>query len=383
MSTEEKQKPAKQEIDGTSVAARAVRIVLGVLVVIVLIIGGFIAWKLNHPQEEAVQHSIEDRIGVVDMQKLIKNHGDYEKLLKLKQEAKALEADLSVEHMEMNFTPPEPDKEAFDKAAKQEQRMDVIARFTELVEQLRQKEKDLRAAKEPQFAEEIKAVEGQYLNEILNIRLKLDNADVMRKTQQEVDEWTARLEELQHQRGKAVMELKEKQEAEIQDIMNAARAEVRSQVQAYQAELDEKNQAEELLKQTKAQERNAAIMEQGAVVPMQNALRIAQKKSALIAKKQEIRMLENHIIKDIAGLAGKLAILNQLTLIVSNTADSQQGQDYYEYGVGDWHALRTPVIGINTIDLTDDMLKEMSVSRMDVKKEDVQSENKESGKEEI
>ena len=95
---------------------------------------------------------------------------------------------------------------------------------------------------------------------------------------------------------------------------------------------------------------------------MANSIRIAKQKAVLAAKKQEIRVLEKHILKDIAGLASKLAIMNKLTLIVSSTEVNIQGENYQEFGLGKWQPVRTPVIGINTIDLTEALMKELEDS---------------------
>lgn len=364
MDTEEKDKrEVPAEIDGTPAVARFVRVAVGALAVLVLLAGGFIFFKLhNTSQEEVPAQALEDRIGIVDMQKVFKKHKEYAHLQRLKQEVRTLEAAISVEHMTMEFTPPEPDKKAFEEAAQQEKKLDMVMEFAKRVDALNQKEAELRNELEPRFSEEIKAVEKTYLNEILNIRLKLDNAREMRLTEEEVNLMLSRLEELQKDRGEAVMKKKASQEEYVQSIIGAERAALRSEIDKYNADKEAKTQAENLRRETEAQQRNAAAMEQASVVPIANNIRIAQQKAVLAGKKQEIRILEKHILKDIAGLASKLAIMNKLTLIVSSTEVNSQGENYQEFGLGKWQPVRTPVIGINTIDLTDALLKELEDS---------------------
>ena len=137
---------------------------------------------------------------------------------------------------------------------------------------------------------------------------------------------------------------------------------MRSEVDKYNADKEAQTRAENLRRETEAQQRNAAAMEQASAVPMANSIRIAKQKAVLAAKKQEIRVLEKHILKDIAGLASKLAIMNKLTLIVSSTEVNIQGENYQEFGLGKWQPVRTPVIGINTIDLTEALMKELEDS---------------------
>lgn len=364
MDTEEKDKrEVPAEIDGTPAVARFVRVAAGALAVLVLLVGGFIFFRLHSDSHEEIpQQALEDRIGIVDMQKVLKKHKEYAHLQRLEQEVKTLEAAISVEHMTMEFTPPEPDKKAFEEAAQQEKKLDMIMEFSKRLDALNQKEAELRKELEPRFSEEIKAVEKTYLNEILNIRLKLDNAREMRLTEEEVNLMLSRLEELQKARGDEVMKKKASQEEYVQSIIGAERAALRSEVDKYNADKEAQTRAENLRRETEAQQRNAAAMEQASVVPMANSIRIAKQKAVLAAKKQEIRVLEKHILKDIAGLASKLAIMNKLTLIVSSTEVNIQGENYQEFGLGKWQPVRTPVIGINTIDLTEALMKELEDS---------------------
>ena len=172
----------------------------------------------------------------------------------------------------------------------------------------------------------------------------------------------SRLEELQKARGDEVMKKKASQEEYVQSIIGAERAALRSEVDKYNADKEAQTRAENLRRETEAQQRNAAAMEQASAVPMANSIRIAKQKAVLAAKKQEIRVLEKHILKDIAGLASKLAIMNKLTLIVSSAEVNIQGENYQEFGLGKWQPVRTPVIGINTIDLTEALMKELEDS---------------------
>ena len=69
--------------------------------------------------------------------------------------------------------------------------------------------------------------------------------------------------------------------------------------------------------------------------------------------------MKQKIFDDIASRAAKLAIIHHLTLIIADPIDNIRGLEYETFKVGDWHELRSPVLGLNTLDLTQEMLQEM------------------------
>lgn len=354
----------QQDIDAAPAVKKAVHIAVGAIVVMLLIVGIFWGWTRTHDNPMAVEPSLEDRIGVVDMQHLIKSHSDYAELKSLEEEIRVLEADVALDHMTMMFQPPEPDHEAFAEAARQKQNFEEVAHYTQLADEVKAKVKKMREDKAEEYELEIKQAEEQFLNEILSLKLQLDNAEVMHLTRDEAQQKNDRLADLQQKRKSAVQSIINSHEYEIKAYAERLIAEANAKQAKFTQELDEKYKVEELRKETEALNRNTQMMDQGAVTPMENAVRKAQKKAEIAAKKQKYKMLKQHIYTDISGLASKLAIMNHLTLIISNTVDNQKGQEYYAYNIGDWTELRSPIIGINTIDLTEEMLKEMTVSRM-------------------
>lgn len=365
MNTEDKEKSTdKQDIDATPIAKRAIRIAVGAVVVMLIAIGAFVMIRTSEPPPKQSNLPIEDRFGVLDMQLLIMTHGDYADVLALKDEIKALEIEVSTEHLNMTFEVPETNHEAFVQASKQKQRMDEINHYAKLADEVKAAVKAKREELAVKYDQEVKDAEVKYLNEILSIRLELDNSDVMRLLPNEIDERNARISQLQGERDEAVAEIRMAQEAEIREYAQNLLDDANLRQAEFTEELRAQSEAEELKRETEAQERNAMIMDQGAITPMANSIRIAQKRGELAAKKQQLRLLEQKIFREISGLASKQAIMNNLTMIISSTATSKQGNDFYDYGMGQWHELRTPIIGINTVDLTEIMLQEMRAAGM-------------------
>lgn len=365
MNTEDKEKSTdKQDIDATPIAKRAIRIAVGAVVVMLIAIGAFVMIRTSEPPPKQSNLPIEDRFGVLDMQLLIMAHGDYADVLALKDEIKALEIEVSTEHLNMTFEVPETNHEAFVQASKQKQRMDEINHYARLADEVKAAVKAKREELAIKYDQEVKFAESKYLNEILSIKLELDNSDVMRLTPSEIEERNARISQLQGERDRAVAEIRMAQDAEIKEYAQNLLDDANIRQAEFTDELRAQSAAEELKRETEAQERNAMIMDQGAITPMENAMRIAQKRGELAAKKQQLRVLEQKIFREISGLASKQAIMNNLTMIISSTATSKQGNDFYDYGIGQWHELRTPIIGINTVDLTEIMLQEMRAAGM-------------------
>ena len=119
-------------------------------------------------------------------------------------------------------------------------------------------------------------------------------------------------------------------------------------------------QQQEFEKGLAAQERNAAEMQQ-ALSPVQEKISNAKKQTLLEAKKIQLQQLQEKIYSDIAGLAAKLAIMHGLTLILSSPADSLQGIEYEKMQFGAWQPDLLPVLNVDAMDLTDEMLREMKV----------------------
>ncbi|MBQ1855810.1 MAG: hypothetical protein II137_04335, partial [Anaerovibrio sp.] len=106
------------------------------------------------------------------------------------------------------------------------------------------------------------------------------------------------------------------------------------------------------------QDRNAQAIDD-AMKPIQLKMDMAKKKTALELKLTEMKLLEQKIFEDICSRAAKLAIVHHLDLIIADPIDNILGMEYNSLGLGEWHELRSPIIGINTLDLTQEMLQEM------------------------
>ncbi len=325
--------------------------------VLLVLLGALAAYFLWGRQAPA-QVGDDPVIGVLDMQQLIQAHPDYERLQEVQQEITHLENSLAMEDLKLQLPQPQVDDKLFQEAAQQKTRLDQLERHGDLVKQLNELAEKKRQELKPQFEAERSQASQPYLNEILNLRIKIDSADVLGLTQEQVQEMLNRIEELQKQRDQVLAQLAQDQEQRFKEIMAEEAAEPMAELKAINEQEKQQMQQSELDKELAAQTRNAKALE-AAVSPVEQKITAAKQKTLLAAKKIQAQQIQDKIYSDIAGRAAKLAILHKLTLILSSPADNIQAMDMKNMPL----AIRQPalkaVIGINTLDLTGEMLQEM------------------------
>ena len=334
-------------------------VLAGVAVMLALVCGLFF-YLWHGGQQEAVSEEEKQAIGVLDLQQVAKSHPDYGRLISLRQEVGSLEASLAVAQMKAELPVAKPDEALFQEAAEQKHGLETIKRHAQLVEELNALAEQKRQELQPELEAERSQVSQPYLNEVLNLRLKIDSADVLGLTKEQVQEMLDRIDALQKERSVALDKLNDEQEARFRAMMEQEAAGTLAELKKLEAEERRAAQQQELEKGMAAQERNAAEMQQ-ALLPVQEKISNAKKQTLLEAKKIQLQQLQEKIYSDIAGLAAKLAIMHGLTLILSSPADSLRGIEYEQMQFGAWQPDLLPVLNMDAMDLTDEMLREMKV----------------------
>lgn len=332
------------------------QVLAGAAVVLVSLgaLWAYLMWGAVKPETVVA----EPVVGVLDIQQLIKAHPDYGRLQEIQRDIDHLENALALEDIKLPQTTPTPEKELFQEAAGQKSRLDSLARHDQLIHQLNALAEEKRQELRPKFEAERQEAEQKYLNEMLNLRIKIDSADVLGLTPEQVQEMQVRIESLQQQRGQVVAQLSQEQEERFRQLMAQEAAGPMAELQRLEAQTKQELQQAELDKELEVQNRNAQAMEQ-AVSPVESKINTAKKRALLEGRKIQLRQIQDKIRNDIAGRAAKLAIMHKLTLILASPADNLRGIDYENLGAGKWEPTLSPVIGINTLDLTEEMLQEM------------------------
>ncbi|WP_295712835.1 hypothetical protein [uncultured Mitsuokella sp.] len=344
-------------------------IILGSAVALGLVFLG--AWGLRAlmPGHQQVQTTEAASIGLVDMQKALEAHPDYDKLLSLQKEYKSLELSLKdTEKLpEMPVQPPQVDSKPFDDSVWQKNAQTVIGGRTELEREAKSVEKAYREAHQAEYDSRRKAVDEDYQNAIFNLNLKIDNQKAMHHPwakQEDLDaekaDWENQRLLLQQERGMRQQELAKEWEKEVnsyvQSVMGPKVA--KWQEQAKTAMNQQKSAA--VRKQSDVQQRDTQAMavqnQQDAELNIQKRVQI---KKQMAEKAEEIQALDTHIRNDIAGKAAKIAILHHFTLILANPAEDL----VYKLPLDVPDSVKPnrfmPVVGSDTEDVTDELVEEM------------------------
>lgn len=344
-------------------------IILGSAVALGLVFLG--AWGLRAlmPGHQQVQTTEAASIGLVDMQKALEAHPDYDKLLSLQKEYKSLELSLKdTEKLpEMPVQPPQVDSKPFDDSVWQKNAQTVIGGRTELEREAKSVEKAYREAHQAEYDSRRKAVDEDYQNAIFNLNLKIDNQKAMHHPwvkQEDLDaekaDWENQRSLLQQERGMRQQELAKEWEKEVnsyvQSVMGPKVA--KWQEQAKTAMNQQKSAA--VRKQSDVQQRDTQAMavqnQQDAELNIQKRVQI---KKQMAEKAEEIQALDTHIRNDIAGKAAKIAILHHFTLILANPAEDL----VYKLPLDVPDSMKPnrfmPVVGSDTEDVTDELVEEM------------------------
>ena len=309
-------------------------------------------------------------IGLVDMQKVMEAHPDYEKLQTLQKEYKSLELSLKdTEKLpEMQVEPPAVESKPFDDSVWQKNAQTVIGGRTELEREAKKVEQAYREAHEAEYESRRKAVDEDYQNAILNLNIKIDNQKAMHHPwtkQQDLDEeragWENQRALLQEERGMRQRELAKAWEREVNDYVQSVMGpKLAAWREKAKSSLSQQKSAA-VLKQSEAQQRDTAAMQQEMqMTAAQKLQQRAQIKEMMAQKAEEIQALDTHIRNDISGRAAKIAILHHFTMILANPAEDLAFKLPVNLPASMKPERFMPVVGSDTEDVTDELVSEVS-----------------------
>ena len=207
------------------------------------------------------------------------------------------------------------------------------ARGAEIERRKKQAAEDYRKSTEAEYIQKRDDINNQFLNEILNIRLKLQNAKTMRLSDEEIRAMEARLEELQSERGEIQQKLEEQW---IEEIAAHAEESIKDDVEKLRAQAREsmdRVKARAAAEQAAAQARNNAIMEQARAQTARRELQqnLSTELQEVIDQRQE---LEAELLKAIEDEVARLAVLNRLEVILLRR-DIDEDEKFYPYSFDD------------------------------------------------
>ena len=328
----------------------------GLFLLIVALLAG--CWLSGRSKPSALSAPLAE-VGVVDLQTVMQAHNAYGELVKLRAERAALAADLDMDRrLLLELTTPKAADQPFKDAVTQKRDQAVHTQREAQLAQLRETEQRQRQATQPAYAAARDDINGAYLNAIFNIRLKLDNAKSMRLSPEDVQDLQKQLAALQQERGEKQQELEARYEASIAAYTTALAEKNGIELQNTAA-TTEQLQAAELKKQSDAQRRNAEAVQNNMLDAAARRQRMAKKQAELTAKDQEIAVMEEQMLKEIASKAAKLAVLHHLKLILANPSVNLAAIPTGMLHVGAWPEKYVPLVNGDALDLTAELVQEL------------------------
>ena len=263
----------------------------------------------------------------------------------------------------------EPTVEAkpFDDSVWQKNAQTIISEASEIQRRKQQAADDYRKATEAEYLKRRDEINNRFLNEILNIKLKLQNAKVMRLTDEELDALNARLDELQQERGQIQHELEDQW---IKEIAEHAEEEIRDDVEKLRAQAQasmDRVKAQAQADREEAQARDRAAMERAQALTARREL-VQSLSDELEEVIERRRSLEEQLIKDIEDEAARLAVVNGLDAVVlRREIDAKEKFFPFDFDEAlSFDLLRNEKpLGLaifptsKTLDLTDDIIKDL------------------------
>lgn len=282
--------------------------------------------------------------GVIDLEQIKAAHADGEELSELEAREKRLRLELDAllipyEKPKLD-EPPKIDEKPFDDAAREKNMQNLISQLAELKAKRKQLTEKYRRESRAEYTRRRDEVRSVYLNRALNITLKLQNADNLRLTEEQIKNLQTELDELVAERNKKQAEMLEQWTAEINERVEKeiAPEELRIKREAEENLKRLQDEAEQKIRDT--QERNKNLMETATreIEARQN------RRKEILAEIDEVTKnrveLENKILDSIVEEVTKLGKLHRLEMIFVRSDKVKI------YG------------GKNTTDLTKELLKE-------------------------
>ena len=297
-------------------------------------------------------------IGIIDLDLILESlPNDDGRLSELRSLETRLKLELSNAMKPVIISPPKVEENIFDDSIWQKNAQTIISNAAEIEKRKKQIAEDYRKSTEVEYIKKRDEANNQFLNEILNIKLKLQNADNMRLTDEQIKEFENRLDEIQIERNELQRELMEKWS---QEIYNYAEEAVKEDAKKLQAQVQESmaKVREETKRQREAVEaRNKAIMEQA----MQDSVARQDKRRQLMSQLQDVsserQKLEDEMIDSISDVAAKLAVIHKLQLVLVRNAESGI-QSYFNESPTEDNSIKI-FEGANTLNLTNELIKEL------------------------
>lgn len=329
--------------------------VVSALLIIIFLIGVYIVNIINKPKEKS--ETSKPTIGIIRIRDAIKAHKDYGETERIKKEYESIMVEIASLSEPVEIKLPETDEELFNDSAKQKLSQVLVDKIAALEEKRRaaveKYAKDTESAYEKKRAE----IDERYLTVIADLRMKLDNSDILHLTDAKINELSEQLSALQHERGEAQEALKREREQEIYDYGEKVIDSMSEEIASIDTEAN-KMMSEASLKQSEVMERNMKLLSES--MGTDRIVKIKEKEDDLARLKEELYAQEDKIFADISSAAAKYAARNNLELVVCDMGINIKALLPEEFQMGDFEKYSRVTL-LNPLDITDDIINDLLI----------------------
>ena len=341
-----------------------------------LIGGGLYVHETAQPPPKPVEDKNEkpaprqaQGIGIIDLDKIQREHPDGEKLAQLQATELRLRLELNEAMRVVQLPKPKPpdvNEKVFDEAAWQKNAQIIISQLAELEQRKKLLADEYRKKSEPSYRERRDRVRDEFLNENLNIQLKLQNADNLHLTQEQINELLKQLERVEFERNAAQKKLLDEWMAEIEKFVIDSTADEEAHLKAEAERLQQEADEQSRQKQSEVAERNRQLMDQAIRDIEERQTRRQELLTAVQQVGNERAELEQKIFQSIADKAAMLASVYRLELVLVKREAFDEEKFLLRRPKKNFE-LKAPehtgavIFATNkTRDLTDELIKEMN-----------------------
>lgn len=319
--------------------------------------------KLSKPANEV------RGVGIIELEKIMAAHPDGERFNQLQATELRLRLELNEAMKVVELpkpSPPETNKEAFDEVAWQKNAQYVISRLAELESRKKIAAEEYRKSSEPRYIEERNKIRDEFLNEHVNIQLKLTNADHLHLTPEQLNELREQLDRLEIERNRRNKELLERWMAEIAQHAEDSVAEDEKRLRAEYDKLREQFEAQARQKESDVTARNQKLMADSLHDMEARQVRRRELFTELNEVGRERAELEQKIFDAITDKATMLAAVNRLEMVLIKRKPAFD--EKFSLRRVEWNFDLKPPERVGAVlfpgkdarDLTDDLIKEMN-----------------------
>lgn len=339
------------------------------------VIGGVLYENFQEPPAKKVEEKkISEQkpvqgFGVINLEQIKSAHPDGATLDELLATEKRLRLELEAlmipYQKPKEDNPPKIDEKPFDESAREKNMQNFMSQLSELKAKRTQLTEKYRRESREEYLRRRDEVRDVYLNRALNITLKLQNADNLKLTDDEIRKLQVELDELVIERNQKQVEMLEQWTAELNERVEKEIAPEEERIRREAEETLRREQDEALQKVQNAQERNKNLMEQATKEIEARKLRRKETLAELEEVTKNRIELENKILDSIVEEVGKLAAFHKLEAVLINT--DPLPAIVIDKHMFDFTIKKSPgakiYVGKDTPDLTADLLKTIELKK--------------------